>query len=86
MPEEAIDAFETPLACEQTTEYQNPTEDQFEIEPEEEHEDPRAGQRWEEIESQFARYERNYRARRIRELTRSTLRRKGGKHSKRVTA
>ncbi len=71
-------ALYAPVLCEPTTEYDNRIEDEIETEPdeEEEHEDTNTRKNWEEIEQQFARYERNYRARRIRELTLSPLKKK----------
>ena len=76
--------IETPLTCEDTTEYDNRIEDDFEPEPEETQEEAYSSKQWEEIESQFARYERNYRVRRIRELTVAPLRRgrRGRLHGK----
>lgn len=69
MANDTVELIETPFTCEETTEYDNRIEDTFEIEPEEEQEDTHSRANREEIEQQFARYERNYRARRIRELT-----------------
>ncbi len=80
MAEEAIDLFEAPVSCEETTEYDNRIEDEVEVDPDEEEEreglDPRRNMG--ETEQQFARYERNYRARRIRELTLAPIKKKRG--------
>ena len=71
MADDAIELFEAPVSCEETTEYDNRIEDEVEVEPNEEieHEDNDPRKYLGEVEQQFARYERNYRARRIRELT-----------------
>ena len=61
-----------PMVSEETTEYNNRIED-VEIEPEEEQEDVESRYLREEIDQQFSRYERNYRSRRIRELTMAPL-------------
>lgn len=85
MAEEAIELIVAPETCDETTEYDNrigeETEVETEVEPEveteeEEQEDFDLRQKREEIERQFARYERNYRARRIRELTLAPLKKK----------
>lgn len=80
MANEAIELLEAPVSCEETIEYDNRIEDEVEVEPDEEVEreeiDPRRN--WGEIEQQFARYERNYRARRIRELTLAPVKRNRG--------
>ncbi|MHB9036847.1 MAG: hypothetical protein ACYC64_09275 [Armatimonadota bacterium] len=87
MADDAIELIETPDTCETTTEYDNRIEDDFEIEPEEvEQEDMESGYKRAEIEQQFARYERNYRARRIRELTIAPVKRKRGRPSNRIAA
>ena len=79
MAEDAVNLFATPVTCDQTNEYDNRIEDEVEVEPdEEEHEDGDSRRNWAEIEQQFARYERNYRARRIRELTLAPVRRRRG--------
>jgi len=82
--EDADELIETPFPCEQTTQYDNRIEDMIEIEPEEEEEPESPGSRktWEEIEQSFARYERNYRARRIRELTLAPIKKKRGRPGK----
>lgn len=72
MAEKKIEIIAAPDACEETTEYQNRIED-VEIEPEEEHEDADSRYLREEVDQQFTRYERNYRSRRIRELTLAPL-------------
>lgn len=90
--EDTLEVISTPETCEETTEYYNRIEDDIEIEPEEEEEqeDSHTHNNREEIEQQFARYERNYRARRIRELCIAPLKktrgRKAGKTSDRVAA
>jgi hypothetical protein len=85
--DDATELIETPETCEETTEYDNRIEDDIEIEPEdEEQEDMESGHKREEIEQQFARYERNYRARRIRELTLAPIKRKRGRPSNRMAA
>ena len=69
MDKHTEELFETPFTCEETIEYDNRIEDSIEIEPEEEQEDFTSRWHGEEIEQKFARFERNYRVRRIRELT-----------------
>lgn len=62
--------IDTPDPCEEPTEYYDIRIDEAgEVEPEEEPEDESFKARREQTEQQFTRYERNYRARRIRELT-----------------
>ena len=79
MADDAVNLFATPVTCDQTIEYDNRIEDEVEVEPdEEEHEDGDSRRNWAEIEQQFARYERNYRARRIRELTLAPIRKRRG--------
>ena len=79
MADDAIELLGAPVACDQTTEYDNRIEDEIEVEPDdEEREDADPRKNWGDIEQQFARYERNYRARRIRELTMTPLKRKRG--------
>jgi len=63
------DILGTPDTCDDTLEYDNSILDSVDIEPEESEEDSESRNKWEEIEQKFARYERNYRIRRIRELT-----------------
>ena len=82
MAEGLSEPLETPFPCEQTTEYDNPIEDEIEIEPEEEEEDSYSLNRREEVEQQFARYERSYRARRIREMTRIPIRTRRGRRGR----
>ena len=60
---------DTPCTCEELMEEYILLEDDLEGEPEEEQEDAASLTKREEIERQFARFERNYRSRRIRELT-----------------
>lgn len=77
MTDDAVELFVTPVTCDGATEYENRIAD--EIEPDdEEHEEDDSRKNWAEIEQQFARYERNYRARRIRELTMAPVRKKRG--------
>jgi hypothetical protein len=78
---DADELFDTPVACEETTEYQNRIEDEVEVEPEEDEEleqETASRGEWADIEQQFARYERNYKARRIREMTLAPVRKKRG--------
>lgn len=81
MANDADELIDAPVACEETTEYENRIEDEVEFEPEEveeqEHETVSRAD-WAGIEQQFARYERNYRARRIRELTLAPVKKKRG--------
>lgn len=77
MTDDSVELFATPVTCDQTTEYENRIAD--EIEPdEEEHDEGDSRKNWAEIEQQFARYERNYRARRIRELTMAPVKKRRG--------
>lgn len=79
MANDADELIDAPVDCEETTEYDNRIEDEIEVEPEEEvarEEILRVD--GPDIEHQFARYERNYRARRIREMTLAPLRTKRG--------
>lgn len=79
MAKEADELFDAPVACEETIEYENRIEDEIEVEPEEEEEQEQLSRSdWADIEQQFARYERNYRARRIRELTLAPVRKRRG--------
>jgi hypothetical protein len=86
MDDSMIDpVIESPDPCEYTTEYENQIEaDIIEIEPDEELEEQIENINREETGQDFARYERNYRARRIRELTAAPLHREG-KRSKRAS-
>ncbi len=65
--------IEAPDACEDKIEYDNQIEDitETELEAEEEAEGMQVAPRsvWDESDQEFTRYERNYRARRIRQLT-----------------
>ena len=61
-----------PETCDETTEYQNQIEN-LDVEIEDEVEESEAKEFGEEVERQFARYERSFRARRIRELTRAPI-------------
>lgn len=70
MTDDYIDPMiDTPISCEDTTEYNNRIEDMSEIQPEDEQGGRDSHYPREETDQEFARYERNYRARRIRELT-----------------
>ncbi len=82
-PEELLD---TPETCDVTTEYDNriedPIEEIIEIDSEPEEEEPEITSsltNWEDYEPEFARYERSYRARRIRELMRAPIVKKSGR-------
>ncbi len=80
-----IELVEAPYSCEEAPEDENLLQENFEIESEDEPEEQEeaetgSSRHWDEIEQKFARYERNYRARRIRELTLAPLKKKG-KHS-----
>lgn len=72
---EQCEDSDAPYSCEETTEDYVLLEDELEgespeaLEPEEEPEDIASRTKREEIEMRFARYERNFRSRRIRELT-----------------
>jgi hypothetical protein len=78
--DDAVGLFRAPVTCDQTTQYDNRIEDEVEVEldDQEEIEDAEPRKNWGEIEQQFARYERNYRARRIRELTLAPIKKKRG--------
>jgi hypothetical protein len=78
MAEETVELLATPVTCDQTTEYENRIADEVEPDEEEERDEGDSRKNWGEIEQQFARYERNYRARRIRELTLAPVRKKRG--------
>jgi hypothetical protein len=65
--------IETPDSCEGITEYDNNILENLEIQAEAEQEETDSRRRWDEVEQKFARYERNYRARRIREMTQAPL-------------
>ena len=80
---EAIELIEAPDTCEETTEYDNIIEEEVETEPDQERESSDAPGNWLDMDHAFARYERNYRARRIRELTVSPLtrRRRNRRHA-----
>lgn len=79
MADVATELLGAPDACDQTTEYDNRIEDEVEVEPDdEEREDADPRRNWGDVEQQFARYERNYRARRIRELTLAPVKKKRG--------
>lgn len=74
MDDEIFDTvIDTPDSCVEPAEYFDIRIDEaVEIEPDEEPEDEHVKASREEAEQRFARYERNYRARRIRELTSTT--------------
>jgi len=67
------DILGSPDTCDETVEYDNIILDTIDIYPEDQEEDSEYRRKWEEIERKFARYERNYRLRRIRELTKAPL-------------
>lgn len=75
MSDEHLDVVETPETCDETIEYDNSIEvEEVDIEPEEDAlEVYETSKHSDDAESSFARFERNYRARRIRELTLSPL-------------
>jgi len=87
MVHESEESVVAPHACDEITEYDNRIENGIEIDLEDE--EPEADESSvvrEQIEQQFARYERNYRARRIRELTMApVVRRRGRPSAKRKT-
>ncbi len=86
MAHDAIEMLDTPEPCEETTEYDNRIEEEVEVElEEEEQEDFDTQHNLEEVEQQFARFERNYRARRIRELTLAPIKKKRGRIGRTVT-
>ncbi len=78
MAEEPEELFDAPETVSETIEYAQDLEDSPEIDPEGEQEpepeDRESAIRRAEMEQEFARYERNYRARRIRDLTRAPVR------------
>ncbi len=71
--------LDAPDACEELMEELILLEGEADVEPEEESEDPAYRRKREAIEQQFARFERNYRSRRIRELTLAPFRKKGAR-------
>lgn len=82
MAHEAIELIVTPETCVSTTEYDNRIQDEVDVDVEPEDEElveTGSHRNWEEVEQQFARFERNYRARRIRELTLAPIRKKKGR-------
>ncbi len=81
MADEPMELVEAPDTCEEKTEYDNSIDQEVEIEPDEENESLDALNNWLEMDQIFARYERNYRARRIRELTIPPLRKKRRRRS-----
>lgn len=88
MAHDAIELIVTPETCEDTTEYDNRIQDEIDVEIEPDDDelvDAGSHRNWEEVEQQFARFERNYRARRIRELTLAPIRKKKGRAGRTVT-
>ncbi len=83
MAKAAADALSAPETCEETTEYQNRI-GTLDVDVEDVVEESESKEFSEEIERQFARYERGFRARRIRELTRAPIvvKRKRGRPAK----
>ncbi|MGC8862981.1 MAG: hypothetical protein ACP5R5_09445 [Armatimonadota bacterium] len=73
MADENGDILSSPDTCDETVEYDNIMLDSIDIDPDYAEEDSEYRRKWEEIEQKFARYERNYRLRRIRELTKAPL-------------
>ncbi|MDH7603197.1 MAG: hypothetical protein QHI38_13750 [Armatimonadota bacterium] len=73
MAEKFGDILATPDTCDDIEEYDNTILDAVDVEPAESEEDSDTEKNWREIEEKFARYERNYRIRRIRELTKAPL-------------
>ncbi|MGQ9454900.1 MAG: hypothetical protein ACUVRS_05280 [Armatimonadota bacterium] len=67
------DILETPDNCEEMSEYDNTVLDILDVDTESSEQSSEAEKNWHEIEEKFARYERNYRMRRIRELTKAPL-------------
>lgn len=86
MADQADELFVAPFTCEETTEYDNRIEDNFEAELEEDQEDVGYRKTREEMEQRFARFERNFRIRRIRELTTTPFKRRRGRPSKKIAA
>ncbi len=76
MADEAMELIEAPDTCEETTEYDNTIDEEVGIEPNRELKSLDALPNWLEMDQEFAGYERNYRARRIRELTVPPLKKK----------
>ena len=69
MADKAKEPIEAPETCDETIEYDNIIKEQVENEPKNALETLDAPANWLEADETFARFERNYRARRIRELT-----------------
>jgi hypothetical protein len=82
--DEASELIEAPDTCGETIEYDNIIEEHVENEPDEDLEIFDAPANWLDLDQTFARFERNYRARRIRELTVGTLHRKRATRRKRA--
>ncbi len=82
MTDDTVDMFATPDNCDQITEYDNLEVDEVEVDEQEEHEDVNFHKKWAESEHLFAQYERNFRARRIRELTLAPVKKKRGARRK----
>ena len=78
MADDVIELIEAPETCEETIEFDNSIEDELEpeLEEEEEQESTDSYVSRNEIEHQFARFESNYRARRLRELTTAPIKKK----------
>ena len=81
MADQAMELIEAPDTCEETTEYDSTMDEEVGIEPNREIESLDGLQNWLEMDQEFARYERNYRARRIRELTIPPLRKRRRRRS-----
>ncbi len=67
------DILATPDTCEDIEQYDNTILDAIDVEPNDSEKGSESDKNWQEIEERFARYERNYRIRRIRELTKAPL-------------
>ena len=81
MADEAIELIETPDTCDETTENEKTIEDEVEIEPENEVVSAGEATDWDGLEREFSRFESNFRARRIREITAPLSRRKNRRRS-----
>lgn len=67
------DILATPDTCEDIDQYDNTILDAIDVDSDESEQGSETEKNWQEIEEKFARYERNYRIRRIRELTKAPL-------------
>ena len=78
MSDDLVDLVESPDTCEETTEYGNQKTGSLEADLRQETPNLDSENKWKNLEREFARYEQNHRARRIRELT-SSPRKRGGR-------